>query len=91
MSLIVKLLFASRLVGLRLMDFLKEVILPLVAVTVISSALSFLASMWLDGISRLLVAVLVGFLSVWLSMFYIGLKPGERTVVIGKIRTWLRR
>lgn len=91
MSLIVKLLFASRLVGLLFMDFLKEVILPLVAVTVISSALSFLASMWLDGISRLLVTVLVGFLSVWLSMFYIGLKPGERTVVIGKIRTWLRR
>ena len=85
------LVFVRYRVGVRLSGFLKEVILPLLIVTVISISTSCFAGLWSDGFFRLLLTLLVSFLSVSASMFYIGLKPDERNGIITKIRTWLRR
>ena len=64
---------------------------PLVAVTAIAFSLSSFSVMNLSGLPRLLVSGLVGFLSVSVSMFYIGLKNEEREKLITKIRSLLRR
>ena len=90
-SLIIRLVFLRYRIGIRLSGFLKEVILPLLIVTVISMSTSCFAGLWSDGFFRLLLTLLVSFLSVSASMFYIGLKPEERNGIITKIRTWLRR
>ena len=90
-SLVIKLLFVRSKVGLSLAAFFKEVILPLLAVTVISVSATWLAGFRPDGIFKLLITLLVSFLSVSASMFYIGLKPGERLALKAKIRSWLRR
>ena len=90
-SLVIKLLFVRSKAGLSLAAFFKEVILPLLAVTVVSVSATWLAGFWSDGIFKLLITLLVSFLSVSASMFYIGLKPGERLALKAKIRSWLRR
>ena len=86
-SLVAKIVFARYYTGLQTASYFKEVIGPLLAVTAISVSLSFLSSMTLEGFSCLLVTSLVGFLSVSVSMFYIGLKPAERRKVMMKIRS----
>ena len=89
-SLIIKLLFVRSRVGISLSGYLKEVLIPLVAVSAVSVSAAFLAGLASDGFYRLVLTALVSFLSVSVSMFYIGLKPDERSGIRVKLRSWLK-
>ena len=90
-SLAVKLRFAVRYAGLMLGTYIRTTVLPLLAVTAISVAVTYAVSLWYSGFFRLLLTSLVGFLSVSASMFYIGLRPDERVKLKSFIRRKLRR
>lgn len=91
LSLTAKLIFVKFYTGFSIRTYLSEVMAPLVAVTAIAFSISSFSVMNLSGLPRLLVSGLVGFLSVSVSMFYIGLKNEEREKLITKIRSLLRR
>ena len=90
-SLIAKVYFVNRYTGLDIRSYMKDVISPLLCVTVISVVLSFASSAKLSGFMRLAVTVLVSFLSIASSMFYIGLNKFERQKVLMKLRSIFRR
>ena len=90
-SLAVKLKFASHYAGLMFGTYIRTTVLPLLAVTAISVAVTYVAGLWNSGFFRLFLTSLVGFLSVSASMFYIGLRPDERVKLKSFIRRKLRR
>ena len=91
MSLTVKLLFACRYAGLDIGAYIRRTVLPLLAVTAVSVAVTYAASLLHGAFFRFVFTSLVSFLSVSVSMFYIGLRPDERMMVKSWVTRKLRR
>lgn len=91
--LIARIYLVQDLVGLRMTEYIKNVLLPVLMVTIVSAIVpllilyAFPESLW-----RLLLSVIFGVLSVCTVSFMIGLTAGERQIITKKVleKVWKR-
>jgi len=87
-----RLIMASRVTGLSKRLFLKEVILVISLVVVVSSVAPVLSHFVLENdMTRLVVVVFVSMLSTAAAIYCIGLKQEERQFINSKIKSILKR
>lgn len=86
-------LFVVRhLVGLSILEYLKEVVWPIIIVFVISSSISFSVHFLLNGgILRLFLVALVSFISVSISLFFLGFNSNERDLFMNMLKTVINK
>lgn len=85
-TLLVRLLFSSRYAKLHVRVYLKDVILPVIAVTLLSVPLPFyLASLLMNGWSQFLVTGFVSVANVILVVLLIGVTESERKSIFNLI------
>jgi len=66
-----------------LMKYLREVIMPLIAVVLVSSLFPTLPHMFMqDGFLRLCVVLIVSVVSIGVSIYMIGLNRNEKSIII---------
>ena len=80
--LCVRVLFSNKYASLPIMSYLKEVILPIALVIIISLPLPLIISLETDGWFRLLITSFFSVLAIMTSIWLIGLKNDERKFVL---------
>lgn len=87
-----RLYLGYKIVGYNLYEYIKEVIKPIVMVTILSSIFPFVFYINLPkGIERLVIVSIISILSVGFTVYALGLKVGERKVVKNKIQSLVHR
>ena len=84
--LVIRLIFVRKMIGLSITSFIKEVLIPLSIITVLSVGIMFIITpICQTPIIRLLISALF-FVTIYpLLLLFVGLNKGEREKVISKI------
>lgn len=77
------------MVGLKMINYVKKVLVPMFLVTILAFVPS-VAILYLlpESYLRLALSLVIGVSSVLLSAFFVGLTKGERKVIVNKIKTF---
>jgi len=79
------------MVGLQLGMFIRNVLIPVILTTFVSIIPSLLVLHLMDcGILRLCISIVVGFISVTMSVLFVGMSSGERNSVVTKIQQFVK-
>jgi len=84
LALLIRIIFLRSLINLPIIQFLREVILIIFIVTILSIPLPFIESFYLDGFRRLIITSTTAIISLVLILYFIGLDINEKKYV--KIR-----
>ena len=92
LSLIIRILFARHLVGIRVRDYLQKVIMPTVCVMVISCTIALIPHFIMDdSFSRLIIVCLMFLISSIISSWLFALDNSEKTIFANIINNVLHR
>lgn len=89
--LCVRVLFSNKYASLPIMSYLKEVILPIALVIIISLPLPLIISLETDGWFRLLITSFFSVLAIMTSIWLIGLKNDERKFVLKYLSSKMKK
>lgn len=85
--LMIRLSLLKQLISLSITDFFKKVLFRITKVSLLAIIIPIAFHLLIPiGIGRLLGCILVSVISVSLSVYLIGLQPGERLLVISYIK-----
>lgn len=86
-----RIIMASKSTGMSKRDFATQVMLPIVLVTLISSAIPLLLHYVIDEtIGRLIIVGCASVVCTISSIYYLGLHQSERDIVASKIRSYIK-
>jgi len=85
-SFIIRLLILKKILKLSVIQFIKEVVIKVLIVSIVSIIIPFFLQNSLgEGIFRFFVVSIVSIISVFASVFFIGLSISEKSLVLSKI------
>lgn len=84
-ALLVRLLFLHSLINLSIMQFLKNVVYPIVLVTFVSIILPFFVVFFITGSLGIYLSIFSSLFSVGMVVFCLGLNKNERSYILNKI------
>lgn len=88
-SLFVRLLFSRHYAKLSARQYLKEVLIPITGVISLSLPIPLIIAYSFSGIEKLICTIVTSLVFTSLSVWYIGFKAEERSIVINLIKTKL--
>lgn len=93
LCLLLRLLFLKGMIGLSALSFITKVILNVMCVTIISALVPLLLKISINSINlfAFIGNILTCFISVSITIFYVGCKRQERQVVISFIRNKIKK
>ncbi len=90
-AFITRIAFLKSLINLPVMRFCKNVLLNILIVTAFSLPIPLLLSDYTHGLLRLVTTSVVAFISVGITVYYIGLNKHERRYVNDKVLTIIKK
>lgn len=83
---IVSVILLKTLIDIRILEYIRKVIIPMLLVVITSCIIPFIAHSFMPiGWLRLIIVVFLSFISVIISSLYLGLSHSERSVVFALI------
>lgn len=87
--LIASIYLLQDMVGLKMINYVKKVLLPIFLVTIVSLTPNFvLLALMAESYIRLVISLVIGVSSVGLSSFFLGLTKGERKAIMSKVKSF---
>ena len=79
------------MVGLKLGMFIRKVFIPVILTTLVSIIPSLMILNLMDSsLTRLCISLIVGFISVGLSVLFVGMSSGERNAIMTKVSKFIK-
>lgn len=94
LALITRLIFLKKYIGLQILKFINKVIVPTASITVILFITYFVVYKYnieATNFVQLLYQSIIAFAFVSLLSFFIGLTRNERSVIIDKVKSYIRK
>lgn len=90
-SLFVRLLFSRYYANISLKRYIKEVLIPISGVLVLSLPIPLIFAVKLSGLLKIIMTIISGILFTSLSIWFVGIKRDERKVVLAFIKSKFER
>ncbi|MBE9467744.1 MAG: oligosaccharide flippase family protein [Bacteroidetes bacterium] len=91
-ALIIRIIFLKKLVKFPTINFINDVLFRIIIVTIFSIPLPLIINHFLNSdLLSLIITTIVAFISVSVTIYYIGLKKEERLFVINELRSFFKR
>ena len=91
LTLVVRLVFSWNYAFIKISDYLRQVIGPVLLVTLVSIPFPYYLSSYFDDWRKLLLTTIASIISVILSVFFIGMNKEERKTVLQMILNFFRK